>query len=78
MLDCCEPIGKVKVKGISFNKVACLAHCNGAEVEAFHANECNVENFRNYVMSCTSSQNCHLIVSYHRGYLKQVVNHYSL
>ncbi|CAO2824343.1 unnamed protein product [Amaranthus hypochondriacus] len=71
MLDCCEPIGKVKVKGISFNKVACLAHCNGAEVEAFHANESNVNNFRNYVMSCTSSENCHLIVSYHRGYLKQ-------
>ncbi|KAL2932961.1 Glutathione gamma-glutamylcysteinyltransferase 1 [Bienertia sinuspersici] len=71
MLDCCEPLEKVKVNGISFSKVACLAHCNGAEVEAFRANESTIDNFRNYLVSCTSSENFHMIVSYHRAYLKQ-------
>ncbi|XP_021763263.1 glutathione gamma-glutamylcysteinyltransferase 3-like [Chenopodium quinoa] len=71
MLDCCEPLEKVKVSGISFNKVACLAHCNGAEVDTYHTNESTLDNFRNYVISCTSSENCHMIVSYHRSFLKQ-------
>lgn len=74
MLDCCEPLEKVKVSGISFGKVACLAHCNGAEVQALRANESTIENFRKYVISCTSSENCHMIVSYHRKYLKQVLS----
>jgi glutathione gamma-glutamylcysteinyltransferase len=33
MLDCCEPLDKVKAQGITFGKVACLAHCSGADVE---------------------------------------------
>ncbi|KNA23610.1 hypothetical protein SOVF_023440 [Spinacia oleracea] len=78
MLDCCEPLEKVKVSGISFGKVACLAHCNGAEVQALRANESTIENFRKYVISCTSSENCHMIVSYHRKYLKQTgTGHFS-
>ncbi|KAK9672577.1 hypothetical protein RND81_12G109600 [Saponaria officinalis] len=72
MLDCCEPLEKVKVNGISFGKVACLAHCNGAEVDTFRANESTEAAFRKYVSSCTSSEDCHMIVSYHRGHLKQL------
>ncbi|KAF8663313.1 hypothetical protein HU200_055926 [Digitaria exilis] len=30
MLDCCEPLDKVKAEGITFGKVACLARCSGA------------------------------------------------
>ncbi|XP_019106413.1 glutathione gamma-glutamylcysteinyltransferase 3 isoform X2 [Beta vulgaris subsp. vulgaris] len=71
MLDCCEPLEKVKVSGISFSKVECLAHCNGAEVDAFRTNESTMDDFRKCVISCTSSDNCHMIVSYHRGFLKQ-------
>ncbi|KAJ8443990.1 hypothetical protein Cgig2_020836 [Carnegiea gigantea] len=71
MLDCCEPLEKVKVEGISFGKVACLAHCNGAKVDAFHTNESTVDSFRNYVMTCASSEDCHMIVSYNRKHLKQ-------
>lgn len=74
MLDCCEPLEKVKVDGISFPKVACLAYCNGAEVKAFHTNESTIDEFRNYVISCTSSEDRHLIVSYHRGHLGQAWN----
>ncbi|KAL9257804.1 Glutathione gamma-glutamylcysteinyltransferase 1-like protein [Drosera capensis] len=71
MLDCCEPIEKIKVNGISFNKLVCLAHCNGAQVEAFHANESTIDNFRDSVVSCATSEDHHLIVSYHRAHLKQ-------
>nr|Q2TE74.2 RecName: Full=Glutathione gamma-glutamylcysteinyltransferase 2; AltName: Full=LjPCS2-7R; AltName: Full=Phytochelatin synthase 2 [Lotus japonicus] len=71
MLDCCEPLEKVKVQGITFGKVACLARCNGAKVEAFRSNESTVSDFRNRVISCCSSEDRHAIVSYHRSGLKQ-------
>ncbi|XP_004292222.1 PREDICTED: glutathione gamma-glutamylcysteinyltransferase 3-like [Fragaria vesca subsp. vesca] len=45
MLDCCEPLAKIKAEGITFGKVACLAHCNGAEVEAFRTHESSVDDF---------------------------------
>nr|ABX10958.1 phytochelatin synthase [Nicotiana glauca] len=71
MLDCCEPLEKVKAKGISFGKVVCLAHCAGAKVEAFRSNHSTIDDFRKQVMACTTSDNCHLISSYHRGLFKQ-------
>lgn len=72
MLDCCEPLEKVKARGISFGKLVCLAHCAGAKVEAFHANQSNIDDFRKYVMRCSTSDDCHVISSYHRAALKQV------
>ncbi|KAL5561957.1 hypothetical protein UlMin_031704 [Ulmus minor] len=78
MLDCCEPLEKIKDKGISFGKVACLAHCNGAKVEAFRTNESSVEEFRKFVISCTSSEDCHVISSYNRAVFKQTgTGHFS-
>ncbi|KAL9235717.1 hypothetical protein vseg_010456 [Gypsophila vaccaria] len=71
MLDCCEPLEKVKANGISFGKVACLAHCNGAKAETYRANESTKLLFRKYVKACTSSEDHHMIVSYHRGTLLQ-------
>lgn len=71
MLDCCEPLEKIKAEGITFGKVACLAHCAGAKVEAFRTNQSSIEDFRKHVMSCTSSEDCHVITSYHRGHFKQ-------
>ncbi|KAJ8534646.1 hypothetical protein K7X08_016374 [Anisodus acutangulus] len=71
MLDCCEPLEMVKAKGISFGKVVCLAHCAGAKVEAFRSNLSTIEDFRKHVMACTTSDDCHLISSYHRGLFKQ-------
>lgn len=76
MLDCCEPLSKVKSKGITFGKVACLAHCNGAKVKAFRTNECTVNDFRDQVISCASSEDCHVIVSYHRAVFKQVHDYF--
>ncbi|XP_044491381.1 glutathione gamma-glutamylcysteinyltransferase 1-like isoform X2 [Mangifera indica] len=78
MLDCCEPLEKVKEKGISFGKVVCLAHCAGAKVEAFRTNQSTIDDFRKYLMRCTSSDDCHVISSYHRGIFKQTgTGHFS-
>lgn len=73
MLDCCEPLEKIKAAGITFGKVACLAHCNGAKVEAFRTSERTIDDFRKYVICCTSSEDCHVITSYHRAVFKQVL-----
>lgn len=73
MLDCCEPLAKIKADGITFGKVACLAHCNGAKVEAFRTSERTIDDFRKYIITCTSSEDCHVITSYHRGVFKQVL-----
>ncbi|KAG8370823.1 hypothetical protein BUALT_Bualt13G0023500 [Buddleja alternifolia] len=78
MLDCCEPLEKVKDKGISFGKVVCLAHCAGANVEAFRTNQSTIDDFRKYVMACSNSDDCHVISSYHRGAFNQTgTGHFS-
>ncbi|XP_050251778.1 glutathione gamma-glutamylcysteinyltransferase 3-like isoform X1 [Quercus robur] len=78
MLDCCEPLAKIKADGITFGKVACLAHCNGAKVEAFRTSESTIDDFRKYVICCTSSEDCHVITSYHRAVFKQTgTGHFS-
>ncbi|XP_071696788.1 glutathione gamma-glutamylcysteinyltransferase 1-like isoform X2 [Rutidosis leptorrhynchoides] len=78
MLDCCEPLDKVKAKGISFGKVVCLAHCAGAKVEAFRTNQSNVDEFRKHVIACSTSDDCHVISSYNRATFKQACSgHFS-
>lgn len=72
MLDCCEPLEIVKEKGISFGKLVCLAHCSGAKVEAFRTSQCTIDDFRKFVMTCSSSEKCHIISAYDRGVFKQV------
>lgn len=78
MLDCCEPLEKVKAEGISFGKVVCLAHCSGAKVEAFRTNQSNIDDFRKHVISCSTSDDCHLISSYNRGTFKQASFNFNL
>ncbi|PAN32842.1 hypothetical protein PAHAL_5G516000 [Panicum hallii] len=78
MLDCCEPLDKVKAQGITFGKVACLAHCSGADVQPFRASQITVDDLRRHLIRCTSSRDCHLIASYHRKPLKQTgTGHFS-
>ncbi|PON81775.1 Phytochelatin synthase [Trema orientale] len=50
MLDCCEPLEKVKARGISFGKLVCLAQCAGAKVEAFHTNHSSISDFRKFML----------------------------
>jgi hypothetical protein len=71
MLDCCEPLVKVKADGITFGNV-CLAHCAGARVQSFRADQTTIHDFRAHLKRCASSQDCHLISSYHRRPFLQV------
>lgn len=73
MFDCCEPLDKVKAEGVTFGKVTCLARCAGAKVEAFRTDQTSIDDFRKHVLNCASSEECHLITSYHRGVFLQVV-----
>ncbi|KAL8542147.1 hypothetical protein ACS0TY_003126 [Phlomoides rotata] len=78
MLDCCEPLDKVRAKGISFGKVICLAQCAGANVEAFRTNQSSIDEFQKYVMACSTSDDCHVITSYDRRAFKQTgTGHFS-
>ncbi|XP_047342716.1 glutathione gamma-glutamylcysteinyltransferase 2-like [Impatiens glandulifera] len=78
MLDCCEPLERIKLEGISFGKLICLAQCAGAKVKAFRTNQSTIDDFRNHVKTCSSSDDCHLISSYHRGMFKQTgTGHFS-
>ncbi|KAE8816036.1 Glutathione gamma-glutamylcysteinyltransferase 1 [Hordeum vulgare] len=69
MLDCCEPHQKVKDEGITFGKVVCLAHCTGARVQSFRADQTTIA----HLARCAASQDCHLISSYHRSPFKQAL-----
>ncbi|KAG8079211.1 hypothetical protein GUJ93_ZPchr0007g3981 [Zizania palustris] len=78
MLDCCEPLDKVKAEGITFGKLACLAHCAGAKVRSFRADQATIHDLRDHLVRCASSQDCHLIASYHRKPFKQTgTGHFS-
>jgi glutathione gamma-glutamylcysteinyltransferase len=46
MLDCYEPLDKVKAQGITFGKVACLTHCSGTDVQSFRANRVTIHDLR--------------------------------
>lgn len=76
MLDCCEPLDDIRVRGISMPKLTCLGRCNGALVNRVHASTVSVEDFRRAVMKCTSSRfdgvnGSAMIVSYSRRKLNQ-------
>lgn len=78
MLDCCEPLEKIKANGISFGKVVCLAHCAGAKVQAFRTNRSSLADFRKFLITCSTSGDSHVIASYHRAVFKQTgTGHFS-
>ncbi|TXG63859.1 hypothetical protein EZV62_010853 [Acer yangbiense] len=71
MFHCCEPLSKLRVEGITFGKFACLAYCHGANVETFRTPESSIDDFRRHVISCTYTENCHLISLYYRESVNQ-------
>eukprot|EP01083_Nonionella_stella_P064048 166594_1 len=71
MLSCCESLDIVKEKGIVFEKAACLARCNGADVDSFLAQNSSEEVFRERLLRATTSRDECLIVSYSRKEFRQ-------
>ncbi|KAL9187537.1 hypothetical protein ACHAXT_001640 [Thalassiosira profunda] len=85
MLNCCVDLEQVKSTGITFSTFACLAKCQGLEVEAVHGTNSTVEEFRRVVKeTCTAPASIEtpptsfLIVSYTRQVIGQTgTGHFS-
>jgi phytochelatin synthase len=71
LLDCCTPLAKVRDAGVTLDEVACLARCNGAEVEVGAFPYQTLEDFRASVELMTRSTRRMLIASYSRRALGQ-------
>jgi glutathione gamma-glutamylcysteinyltransferase len=72
LLDCCAPLERVRLEGISMNELACLARCNGADAEARHAEAHDLARLRESVeRACSSGSGDVVIASYSRATLGQ-------
>jgi glutathione gamma-glutamylcysteinyltransferase len=71
LLDCCTPLSKVQVAGVTVDEVACLARCNGAEVELGSPARHSLSDFRAAVDGATRAGSSLLIASYSRNALGQ-------
>jgi len=70
LLDCCVPLSVIRERGLAFDELACLARCNGAEVEAVRANGGNLEAWRD-ALRASSCAGTVVIVSYDRAAMGQ-------
>jgi glutathione gamma-glutamylcysteinyltransferase len=78
LLDCCTPLSKVQVAGVTIDEVACLARCNGAEVELGSPARHDLAEFRAAVDASTRAASPLLIASYSRSALGQTgAGHFS-
>lgn len=78
-LDCCRPLEQVRRDGVTLPQLACLARCNGAQVQVRWAQNSTIAEFRQAVLEATSTPGePHLIVAYDRGTLGQTgTGHFS-
>lgn len=79
LLDCCSPLDEVRKEGITLNRLACLARCNGARVKTFPAGETTIAELRYHVRAASSAPSgVHVIAAYSRAALGQTGDgHYS-
>jgi len=76
MLNCCMDLEEVKEVGITFDIFACLARCQGLQVEKHFAQDHTLQAFRIAInRACVETENsnlnCLLVVSYSRKTVKQ-------
>ena len=73
LLDCCKPLEEVRRLGLSLDEVACVARCNGTDVELHRpGSEHGIESFRTHVIeSTTRDEGPVLVVNYSRRTLGQ-------
>lgn len=70
LLDCCVPLAEVRKRGLDLEELACLARCNGADVELVRGDANNLAAFRAAIASATGGDGV-LVVSYDRSALGQ-------
>jgi glutathione gamma-glutamylcysteinyltransferase len=74
LLDCCEPLERIKREGIVFGKLVCLARCNGAAVKSVLASHGSENEFREDVRRASGEGGRNVIVGYSRRAFRQVRN----
>jgi glutathione gamma-glutamylcysteinyltransferase len=70
LLDCCVPLSEVRERGLDVGQLACLARCNGADVELAYGDATNLASFRSALALAAAGDGV-LIVSYDRSALGQ-------
>lgn len=70
LLDCCVSLEEVRGRGVVVDEFACLARCNGAEVEVRRADRSNLEDWRS-ALAIAASGNAVVVASYDRAALGQ-------
>jgi len=70
LLDCCVPLAEVQNRGLDVEELACLARCNGADVELSRGDATNLAAFRAALAAAATGEGV-LVVSYDRSQLGQ-------
>lgn len=70
LLDCCVPLERVRARGLTLDELACLAQCNGADVDLQRAGETDFDRFRAALERAARSEDV-MIASYDRATLGQ-------
>jgi glutathione gamma-glutamylcysteinyltransferase len=70
LLDCCVPLSDVRERGLDIEELACLARCNGAEVELERGDATNLPLFR-AAIALAARGDAVLVASYDRAAMGQ-------
>lgn len=70
MLDCCVPLTDVRERGVDVDEFACLARCNGADVEIHRGDVSSLEAWRAAVVTAASGEAV-VVASYDRAAMGQ-------
>jgi len=77
LLDCCVSLDEIRRRGLDLDELACLARCNGADVELHRADGDNLEAWRASLGAAAGGDGV-AIAAYDRGAIEQTGSgHYS-
>jgi glutathione gamma-glutamylcysteinyltransferase len=70
MLDCCAPLADVRARGVDVDEFACLARCNGADVDIHRGDASSLEAWR-AALALAASGEAVVVASYDRAAMGQ-------
>ncbi len=70
LLDCCVPLADVRERGVDVDEFACLARCNGANVEVHRGDVSSLEAWR-AALAIAASGEAVVVASYDRAAMGQ-------
>lgn len=70
MLDCCVPLSDVRERGVDIDEFACLARCNGADVEVHRGDASSLEDWR-VALAIAASGEAVVVAAYDRAAMGQ-------